>query len=193
MPRVHGLVIVGAVCVVAAAALAPGCTCREEDRFDGVIESEAPMKAPIGGEDACAVRLRVDYYNQISSGASSANRTWTERAETRYAPGATFVVDGKRLVLVGAGGTPSFLALRQGGSWGMGGGPAPQGLRGWDRELDRLLAIANGESPPGSIVRITFHEEVLPCGAKVGLRGVVAGDRFVLHPEKVRPSGAVGS
>jgi hypothetical protein len=179
----------GLVLVLAAVALGQCGSCREEDRIDGVIDSPTPMKTPIGNLDACAVRVRVEYYRQISSsGSSSSNRSWSELSETRYAPGATFTVYGKRLVIHGSGGTPSFLAFRLGeATWGWGSGPVPPALRGWGPEHDRLLAIAGGESPPGSIKRITFIENFIPCGADVSLRGVVGGDHFVLVPEKLPP------
>jgi hypothetical protein len=178
----------GLALVLAAVALGQCGSCREEDRIDGVIDSPTPMKTPIGNLDACAVRVRVEYFRRISSsGTSPSNRSWGELSETRYAPGATFTVRGKRLVIHGSGGTPSFLAIREGGTWGWGRGPVPPALRGWGPEHDRMLAIAGGEAPPGNVERINFNEELIPCGADMSLRGVVGGDHFVLVPEKLPP------
>jgi hypothetical protein len=192
MEKLRGVAVAVFVLVVALAALAQGCRCRAEDRVDGVIESPTPLKTPIGDLDACAVRVQVQYVRNTGSSSPRSVQSESEQSGTRYASGATFVVGGKRLLLAGSGGTPSFLAFRPGGTWGWGTGAPPPGLRGWGTEHDRMLAVASDQAPPGNVSRIWFTEEYLPCGVEVGLRGVVVGDRFALRPEEGWPGGQGG-
>jgi len=164
--------------LMTAVALLACSWLRAEDRVDGVIESQAPLKAPISGHDVCALKMTVEYYNNIGG---SSSRSVAETSKIRVASQATFVVEGKRLLIVGSeGGYPS---LPEHAMWNKSTGPAPAGLRGWGREHDFALDLATS-GREHTIRNIRFTEHYVRCGQPTSLRGLMGEDRFVLRPQQ---------
>jgi hypothetical protein len=161
--------------VLMGACAAGGCICaRSGDRVVGVIDAPAPILAPLGGAAVCVARLEADYYSVTHQRSSS------DRSALRYAPEATFAVEGRKLAIVGRDGDPvEFLA---GESWQWRDGEsAPAALRGWGEPLDTLLRCTEPRVTC-RIRNLRVTERLIACGEEISLRGEIQGNTFVLHP-----------
>ena len=160
----------------------------------GRIECKIPIRGPLTGKPAC--RYRIEWRESYDGGGSN---VWIRY---RYAPGSTYLHDGRRLLITGEG----FIVRRPIPAVGYYRDPVlewrrqmprlrtlPRALFGIDRRLDDSLRVISSTksqlaNQPGRswlwdrLKGFRLEERVLPSGSKVRISGKADGSRFRLAP-----------
>lgn len=165
--------------VLSALLALVGCAEPPGQRFEGVVEADAPLSTPMSGTKACVVGL---------SGSSRAPRN-SSNARTslilphpRYAPGARVRIGDEWLPLSGDAGAPVFQEVGESWQWAYRDAPTQRPvlpeLRGWRQ--DSILEAIAGRPTMHTYSHVTLTERFVRCGERLSVQAIRRGDTLEL-------------